>query len=280
MLQQRSLWNNRPEFWWGLAGTALALIIFFIVAALGWPGAASGCTLHNPDTCFCERFTRAGALIKQPANTWGNLGFITIGLITLWRVGVDRVTALIRANPMTSASIFAIAYGALVIFLGPSSMFFHASLTYWGNWVDTFGMILYGSFGLLYSLNRVFRWPGYVFPVIYVGLNASLGLYTWLVSGTGTPVFTVLVIAWIINEIIVLWFKPNGVQRQWPWFAAALAVFAVALVIWYLSQTSRPWCDPDSLLQGHAIWHLLTACVTGCMFLYLRTETTSKRSLT
>jgi hypothetical protein len=26
-----------------------------------------------------------------------------------------------------------------------------------------------------------------------------------------------------------------------------------------VGRTASPWCDPDSLLQGHAVWHLLAA---------------------
>ena len=36
----------------------------------------------------------------------------------------------------------------------------------------------------------------------------------------------------------------------------ALALGAVANV---LSRTGAPLCRPDSLLQGHALWHVLTA---------------------
>src|SRR5204863_315063 len=78
------------EVWWGLAALAGVLAIFSFFATLGWPGAADSCTRDNPNSCWCEDFLRAGALIKQPINTWGNLGFIAIGLAVLWQVGSDR----------------------------------------------------------------------------------------------------------------------------------------------------------------------------------------------
>lgn len=42
---------------------------------------------------------------------------------------------------------------------------------------------------------------------------------------------------------------------------AALAVLAAAtgLAVNVLTRTGAPLCRPDSLLQGHAAWHLLTA---------------------
>jgi hypothetical protein len=33
---------------------------------------------------------------------------------------------------------------------------------------------------------------------------------------------------------------------------------------------TRTWCDPHSLLQGHAIWHVLSAICLGFAFLHYR----------
>lgn len=49
-------------------------------------------------------------------------------------------------------------------------------------------------------------------------------------------------------------------RRQPPW--AALALLAGARVIWAVTRTGGPWCDPASLLQGHAAWHVGAAI--GC----------------
>ena len=54
----------------------------------------------------------------------------------------------------------------------------------------------------------------------------------------------------------------------------ALISFAIAVVFWALSFTGAPLCDPNSLLQGHALWHLLAMALTPFfIFLYLRDET-------
>ena len=33
---------------------------------------------------------------------------------------------------------------------------------------------------------------------------------------------------------------------------------------WWAGRTASPWCDPDSLLQAHAAWHLLGAAALAC----------------
>jgi hypothetical protein len=42
-------------------------------------------------------------------------------------------------------------------------------------------------------------------------------------------------------------------------YRAAVAATAAGAACWWLGRTASPWCAPDSLLQGHAAWHLLSA---------------------
>ena len=55
---------------------------------------------------------------------------------------------------------------------------------------------------------------------------------------------------------VVVLLVPGGV--------VALVAMLVAFTIWLLSNAG--WCDPDSLLQGHAAWHLL--CAVSAYWLY------------
>jgi hypothetical protein len=50
-------------------------------------------------------------------------------------------------------------------------------------------------------------------------------------------------------------------RRAWR---AALAATAAGAACWWLGRTASPLCDPDSLLQGHAAWHLLSATALAC----------------
>jgi hypothetical protein len=43
----------------------------------------------------------------------------------------------------------------------------------------------------------------------------------------------------------------------------ALAATAAGAACWWAGRTGGPWCDPDSLLQPHAAWHLLGAAALG-----------------
>ena len=42
-------------------------------------------------------------------------------------------------------------------------------------------------------------------------------------------------------------------------YRVALAATAAGAACWWAGRTAGPWCDPDSLFQPHAAWHLLGA---------------------
>ena len=66
---------------------------------------------------------------------------------------------------------------------------------------------------------------------------------------------------------------PAPTQRKYsPWFMLGMGSYFLAFVIWQTGKPNHPLCDPDSLIQAHGIWHLMTAFSTWCFFLFFRTE--------
>ena len=47
--------------------------------------------------------------------------------------------------------------------------------------------------------------------------------------------------------------------RAWRLTLPGLAILEFGLIVWWLSRTGGPWCDPDTVLQLHAVWHVLAA---------------------
>ena len=113
----------------GLAVAAVSLGALFLLGALDWIKSSDPDPCVAKDTCYCER-VHAG-MIKQPSNTWSNLGFVLVGLIML--ASLPAVVEGSGRDPMEERTFYAILYGCVVIFLGPGSMFFHASLKKWGG---------------------------------------------------------------------------------------------------------------------------------------------------
>lgn len=263
----------------GLVAFGLFVAGFLLFGALGWPGTPDSCTLPEGN-CYCEAPAAPATVGKQPLNTWSNLGAVVAGLVILAIAERDRRRregASRSGNPMTAGGPYALAYGAVVLALGPGSMAFHGSLTRVGGWLDTLSMILFITFVLVYNLARVLRRDDdpATAAIGYVGLNSVLAALTWVVPGTGVLVFALVVVGVVGLELAIAHRGLAGVRRaRSPWLPAALGVFLVALAIWWLSWTGGPLCDPDSLLQGHAVWHVLAeAVVPLLLFAHLRTET-------
>jgi hypothetical protein len=239
----------------------VSLSILGIFALDGWPG-TTGVTAGT----FCEAF-RQGT-IKQPANTWSNLGFLSVGLIIGWYAWWRGAES--GPNRMRSTVLYPLMYASIVTFLCPGSMAMHASTTSWGGKVDVFSMHLWVAFALVYGLGRLLTLStrsllaGYL--VLVLGLGGSLFLPI-----SGSLVFGIVLASYALVEAAIF-LKPQALVADRRWLIAAAILFLVAFAIWIPSRTGGPLCDPQSLLQGHAIWHLLDALALGCLYVFYRSE--------
>ena len=80
---------------------------------------------------------------------------------------------------------------------------------------------------------------------------------------------------WVILFWIPAILSPNEpvtTRRYTPWYFLGIAAYIIAFLIWLKGRPDNPWCVPDSWVQLHALWHLLTAAATWCFFKFLRTE--------
>ncbi len=67
-------------------------------------------------------------------------------------------------------------------------------------------------------------------------------------------------------------YKPMAQRRYYPWFFFGISTYLIAFTIWLTGRPNHPWCNPDSIFQAHAAWHLLSAMATWFFFKYFRTE--------
>jgi len=252
----------------GLIELAVCLGVFFLIGLRGWPGANDDCLDTQPNTCYCERL-RTGKMVLQPINTWTNVGYMAVGLAIL-----AVLPSLLGANPMAGPDLYSVGLGMVIIFLGPGSMFFHASMKAWGGWIDNISMNLFISWVALYDVFRLVHGSELLFSVAWLLVNGVIGafLIAYLRKGYGKWVFAGLIGFYLLTSVLVA-LSVGGVHRDFGWLIVALAVFSVAFAIQQLSQTNRPLCFPDSWFQGHGLWHLMTALAAGSIFLYLLTET-------
>jgi hypothetical protein len=116
------------------------------------------------------------------------------------------------------------------------------------------------------------RWVGQgrlffaqVFSLCVAGCEI-VGLYDGqvpVVVYAGNLAFAVLLLTAAVIEVL-LWRRGAGTRTDLRWGLAAVAAILLAFAIW--NATKSAWCDPHSLLQGHAAWHLLCAVAAYLLF--------------
>ncbi len=210
---------------------------------------------------FCEADGPVG--LRQPANTLSNLGFVLAGLAIGWSAGLPR-GRLARRGLATS-------YAVVVVLLGPGSMAMHATRSELGGRLDQLSMYLVAGFAAAYAAVRVAGWGVGAFAVLLAALVAlcdTIGRAGSLpvVNNAGNAAFAVLLAVAVALEARIR----RHVDRpgDLAWIGGALGAMAVAFATWTLSRTGAPLCDPHTWVQGHAVWHLLTAVAAYCLYRY------------
>jgi len=262
----------------GLGWFAALMVTLGILLSLDWiPSSRDDSCLAGHD-CHCEALLSGVRKIKQPVNTWSDLGFVAAGLLVFFMIGMFRLSGETEQNPLQTTSFYSIIYGLLVIFLGPGSMFYHASIKKWGGWLDNMSMVLWTAFLIVYVFARGIPMPESLAAIVFLVIVVSSGVIIWFVEGSGKFIFGGMVAVWGVLEIILLIVQATGNslmglhRTEWGWLLLAAAAFGLAIFIWLRSNDGQPWCFPNSWAQGHAAWHLLSAVSAFSIFLYLRSE--------
>jgi Ceramidase len=208
--------------------------------------------------CFCET-PRIGQLILQPANSWSSFGFVVLGF---WIILAAQSRAVFSGLP-------AIWFGVTAIVIGAGSFLLHATLTLWGQFCDVVGMYLLGSFLIAYAVQRWRGWARGPTVSLYIAICTVLIAFLIVVPETRRWLFAVVLIVAIFIELTLA--RPRRPAIKARWFAYGIALQATAFAIWILD-LSGTLCHGDSVIQGHAIWHLLNAGAVWCNHRYYLSE--------
>jgi dihydroceramidase len=252
---------------WALLGTSISIPILVLLlsrdeAAVAWRAATWGAASCMPNHCFCENIRRGG--IGQPANTWSSLAFVLAGF---WILGSDGPTR------RGMAPVHRIVLGVAVVLIGYGSAFYHATLSFAGQFADVFGMYLLAVFIILYAWSRLRRLNGAVVVALYCGINLVLACLLIFMPELRRYAFGLLILTGLALELRVR--RTEGAAIETRWLAAAVLVLTLGFTAWVLDIT-RVACSPGSLLQGHAVWHLAGAAASLLLFRYYASEGESR----
>jgi hypothetical protein len=68
----------------------------------------------------------------------------------------------------------------------------------------------------------------------------------------------------LVAAVLVLEVWRRAVAGNLPW--TALGLTALGLAVWATSRSGGPLCRPESLFQGHAVWHGFAALALALTF--------------
>lgn len=218
-----------------------------------------GCPWHDlsqyglPNVNWCE--APLCSYIGEPANTWSNLAYVLVGLfVLLWGGEPARLRR---------------SFAPVMALVGICSGIYHASNVYVTQQLDFLGMYLFCYLLLGLNLNR---------------LGMALGLRHYLVAVLGTTAFTAVVFRYgfpiqaIIGVLTLGIIVTEGLaRRRHPAQRVPLSAFLASLglltagAISSALDVTRTLCDPENhFLQGHAVWHVLTALSLLASFFHYR----------
>jgi hypothetical protein len=238
--------------------TATAVVSCGVLAVgiwRGWLGADVG-----RGAVFCE----AGRdwVVRQPANTFSNVGFVTAGLLIAWHASRSRSDGPLAHHRLGTAM------ACIVVLLGPGSAAMHATQSAVGGHLDMLSMYLIAAFAAAYAAMRWLRGGTALFAVAFAGGIALCEIIgSWdvelpVVMHPGNAVFAFLLVLAAALEVLIMLRRETRARRGYAY--TSLASILLAFAIW---NAAKAWlCDPRSLIQGHAIWHVL--CAVSAYYLY------------
>jgi len=196
-----------------------------------------------PDSCFCEAVRATG--IRQPSNSASSLAFVLVAVLVI-----------VRGSNKTIAALFALT----LTFVGIGSAYFHATLSFTGQFFDVLGMYLVATLALLMSIRRTRRLGTALLISAYVSMNALLAIVLYT-----APEWR----RWIFGALLagIIWAELKDRESRKPYLIRAIAIMTVAFIVWVID-FSRIACAPTSIVQGHAIWHILGALASWYLYLH------------
>jgi hypothetical protein len=202
-------------------------------------------------TSDCEHIGQG--FLGQPVNALSSLAYVAVGALLLRRALAARSTALV-------------VYATTVVAVGIGSIAFHGPMPSWGRFAHDFFIAGVLAFVIGYDVALV---RGTGVHTALAGFGLMLGaccivLAIW--PDASNALDSVLVVGAVIAEVAVArspqrLASARGLIRAPAVWILGGAVLAIGAALNALGRTDAPLCDPDSLVQLHGVWHVLTAAV-------------------
>lgn len=241
------------------------MAIIGVHALLGgsWDGLRAATCM--PTHCFCEAIHPG--IVRQPANAVSSLAFAVVSAMVLITGFKNRSAS--RNSAIEGLSGYALVYAAALMAIGIGSAFYHASLSFIGQFADVMGMYLLATFIILYAIGRMMTLSIFMIVGGYLVTNAGLGWLLFTLPSFRRYAFALVLLAGLIVELMARRTPQRRLTGRL--LLSAFAALTIGFVFWVLDITGV-MCVPGSLLQGHALWHVAGAVASWQVYVYYRSE--------
>jgi len=225
----------------------------------------------DKSTGSCE-LNREG-YIRQPANALSSLTIVVPGLIILHgMVNLRSQTSATyeRRNnsPFSEKTLETSLFAVSVIMVGMGSFYAHGSMTVVGANFDRIAMAAWILIPLSYALIRAFRLNRLSYLMIWASVSVICAWAMGTLEKFGvTDLYYILIPIWASLEIIAHLRNGFGINRNTIYGAG---LFLLAFGVRSLGGKGDMTCVPESLLQWHALWHIICAFVIWHFWLHLK----------
>ena len=122
---------------------------------------------------------------------------------------------------------------------------------------------------MVYALYRHYKLSIGESIVLLLVINVILDWGLMFAPHLRRYIVAVVAIVGILNEVIYI--KNIRPKIELKWIKISITLLAVAALIWILDIT-KILCYPHSIIQGHAIWHILISISIYSLYIYYKSE--------
>lgn len=202
-------------------------------------------------------------LLRQPVNAYSSLAILAAGL---WILRLAAREEGHRRGDLT-------AFGSAMSMAGVGSVLLHGPAPAWGLWFHDLSGLMVLLVAVALDIGLLLGWTvRMLLPAIAAGLVALALMLAFRPTST-VPIAYVLAPAAAFSDAAVLVgsgrapVHPGDSARRNVAWLIAFAVIALAGPAYLMGRSGSPLCNPGSLLQWHAVWHLLVA-ISAAAFAY------------
>tara|TARA_B100001142_G_scaffold130185_1_gene131849 strand:- start:6134 stop:7147 length:1014 start_codon:yes stop_codon:yes gene_type:complete len=137
----------------------------------------------------------------------------------------------------------------------------------------------------LSQITRDYMWSLYIGTwIIQEAKNLSNNRLVWMISlpvfacvtlSVGAPALQIIILCLMFTAIAILLHFNSGqelIRKSSPNLWIGLGFYVLGNIVWRFGRGGESACNPDSLFQYHALWHLFTGLAVYYFYRYFLTE--------